>query len=557
MPPVARAVDGAPRIRQRLDAGLDSLDAALTALDTSRSPAVLHAAFRRARTEYKRLETLIAFYSPTTAIALNAPIGDEESDEAVTGKTGPQGFQALEPSLFPAIDRTRLDTVHAVAAAMRKDVKGFRNYTSLVRPTAPQLFEAARLELARVSTLGIVGFDASASGDALVESADALDGLRETLRDGLGDHADRLVPSLVAAATYLRTHSDFDTFDRFDFIVRYANPAFAALGDLGRTLSDPPLELRRVWPVTVNSVYDVRRFNAMAYAPDEGRPPTPELVSLGKTLFFDPVMSGNGTRSCASCHVPEHAFTDGRVRALEFVPSVHPGSPPATRHTPSLINAAFQPVLFADERAASLERQIAIVLASPAEMHSAIDTAVRRLRANATYRTLFARALGGMPDTAVSPRTLRIALAAYVRSLNGLNSPFDRAVRGDSNAHLSTAERRGFNVFMGKARCGTCHFAPMFNGTAPPQYASDESEVIGVLAKPTSRGGVLDPDSGRGSIDHLSGAHACVQDANRSQCGADGAVHAQRRLSYPCLRARLLQSRRRGRSGNFATESNA
>jgi cytochrome c peroxidase len=99
---------------------------------------------------------------------------------------------------------------------------------------------------------------------------------------------------------------------------------------------------------------------------------------------------------------------------------------------------------------------------------------------------------------------VRQALGAYVRSLGALDSRFDRAVRGDTAA-LSGTERRGFNLFMGKARCGTCHFAPLFNGTMPPDFVRSEAEIIGVTDRPGA-GARLDPDPGLGGVD-LQPAH--------------------------------------------------
>jgi cytochrome c peroxidase len=88
-----------------------------------------------------------------------------------------------------------------------------------------------------------------------------------------------------------------------------------------------------------------------------------------------------------------------------------------------------------------------------------------------------------------------------VRSLATMDSRFDRAARGDTNA-MSAEERRGFTLFMGKAGCGTCHFAPLFSGVTPPLYLSSDVEVIGTPSSPR-RASVLDPDSGRAGIDLL------------------------------------------------------
>lgn len=497
------------RIRRRLGSGLDTLDAALAELDVTAAPSeqVAQAAFRRARHQFKALETLLEFYSPTTTAALNRPVADEEGDEQTVGKLQPTGFQRIEPALFPSVDRAQWADVRKEVAAMRTEVHRFHGYLNLVAPTEPHLFEAARRELASVTTLGIAGFDATASGDAIREAAASLEGLSETMQLGMRLPPTELTLALDSASTYLRAHPDFNTFDRFTFITRYANPAFRALAEYGQVMPERPLPLRQIWPTATASAYDARGFDAMGYAPDIASRPTHELAALGQALFFDPLLSGNGERACASCHLPERAFTDGMPHARPFAT----GDPIALRNTPSLVNVAYQPALFADERAGSLEEQVATVLASPTEMHSNVDAAVARVRQSAEYRTWFARAAARPQDTAITSWTLRVALATYLRTLNGMNSRFDRAIRAnaakDSAVHtndtLTGAERRGFNVFMGKAKCGTCHFAPLFNGSAPPLYDQSEVEIIGALSKPAAHASHIDADQGRGGFDHL------------------------------------------------------
>ncbi len=171
------------------------------------------------------------------------------------------------------------------------------------------------------------------------------------------------------------------------------------------------------------------------------------------------------------------------------------------RHTPTLLNAALAPAQFADERAITLEEQVVRVLESPTEMASSIDRAARTLADRPDYRAAFAATFADTGDDAITPWHVRAALAAFVRSLVALDSRFDRAVRGDT-AQLSPEERQGFNLFMGKAGCGTCHFAPLFSGNTPPLYQSSDIEVVGTPLSPTSPA-VLDPDSGRARIDHL------------------------------------------------------
>jgi len=119
--------------------------------------------------------------------------------------------------------------------------------------------------------------------------------------------------------------------------------------------------------------------------------------------------------------------------------------------------------------------------------------------------------LRGRPDTLVTGQSVRIAIAAYVRSLVALDSRFDRALRGDTSA-LDRAERHGFTVFMGKGRCATCHFVPLMNGTMPPDFTSSEPEIIGVPERDSRhRGSRLDSDAGRARVDDESAHRAAFK----------------------------------------------
>jgi cytochrome c peroxidase len=165
-----------------------------------------------------------------------------------------------------------------------------------------------------------------------------------------------------------------------------------------------------------------------------------------------------------------------------------------------LLNAGYAPALFDDLRAQSLEMQAGVVLASPSEMGGSAELAATRLKKDSSYAAAFARAFPEGPDRAITSHAVRMALSAYVRSLSALNSRFDRAVRGDTNA-MSDIERFGFTVFMGKGRCGTCHFLPLFNGTMPPDFVASDPEIIGTPERPTARPMRLDPDPGIAGID--------------------------------------------------------
>ena len=496
----------------------DSLDGSLAALrrvlsaekDAPTSdgpPPAVRLAFRRARAQYKHLEGVVEFYAPALAAAFNSRRQEVDDDDAPPPSLlAPSGFPALESLLWPgeasARRRAFSDSARGLVDAMRPLIGRVRGLALGIQPTDGQVIELTRLELVRVSTLGIAGFDAPRSKDAMTECAEALDGIRQTYMKvgarwpAASAQRNRLDGTLSSASGYLRAHANFVNFDRMAFLVGYANASAVALDSLRLAARAVAITMPRGLRANAVSPYAAGAFDERAYAPRSAPSESPALVELGERLFGDPRLSGPRTRSCASCHVPSRAFTDGRATPAALVPGTR-----VPRNTPTLINVGFQPAQFADERAVSLEDQVVEVLRSRAEMASSIDTAAARVAADRDYRARFARAFGdrGNDGTSVSPLRVRQALAAYERSLVGMSSRFDRAVRGDTSA-ITAEERHGFNLFMGKAGCGSCHFAPLFGGVAPPLYVASDVEVIGTPAAPNSTR--FDADSGRGAIDH-------------------------------------------------------
>jgi cytochrome c peroxidase len=504
-PAPSRAVRVFPATAARrvYDRGLDSLGARLGALaaaiDRSDSTAAI-TAFRSARVAYKRIEGLLETYAPGHAGRLNGPMPEQEDGSGALG--APAGFQIIEAAVFEG-ESPGPDSLRATLAVMRRSVAELGPLTKFADTRLPAALDMARVEIARVSVLGLAGFDAGASGDAVREAATALHGSailiaaagRESESPGVPWRAAATL--LGEAAGYLRANPDFETLDRLEFVARYANPAAHAVAAARAML--PGVESRhRLWRDRAATLFDADAFDPTAGAPRD-EPPSADQIALGRRLFNDPRLSGPGTRSCASCHDEKHAFADRRPTSPLL--GKHTGP---VRNTPTLINAALQRRLFMDQRAGTIEDQIRMVLASASEMGGSNEQLAARLRGDTLYRALFQTPRENASQAEAVGAAVREALGAYVRSLTALNSRFDRAVRGDMAA-LSPAERRGFTVFMGKARCGTCHFAPLFNGTLPPWYEESEPEIIGVPTRPAIRRARLDSDPG------VSGADKQVQ----------------------------------------------
>jgi len=179
----------------------------------------------------------------------------------------------------------------------------------------------------------------------------------------------------------------------------------------------------------------------------EKNPVTPEKVELGKLLFFDRRLSGDGTMSCASCHIPEMGFSDGLDISLNY---------PTTRNwrnAPTLINVAFQKFMFHDGRDLTLEEQALFPIMSAFEMNQNLDYLEEELKEVPEYVEAFRKVFGGD----ITRERVAMALAAYQRTLISKNSPLDRYLKGESGA-LSGDAKKGLEIFTGKGGCSRCHY---------------------------------------------------------------------------------------------------
>ena len=176
-------------------------------------------------------------------------------------------------------------------------------------------------------------------------------------------------------------------------------------------------------------------------------PQTPEKIELGKKLFFDRRLSGDGTMSCSTCHDPEKGYSDDLAISLSY---------PTTRNwrnSPTLINVGFQKFLFHDGRARSLEEQALFPMMSAFEMNQNLDFVEEEVRSVPEYVEAFRKVFGGE----VTRERMAMAIASFERTLISVNSPLDRYLAGDKNA-LSPDAKKGYDLFTGKGKCADCHY---------------------------------------------------------------------------------------------------
>ena len=218
-----------------------------------------------------------------------------------------------------------------------------------------------------------------------------------------------------------------------------------------------------------------------------GNQTTPAKVTLGRLLFWDPILSGSEDVACATCHHPKFGYAEnldisigvngiglGNTRQFASPNSI----PFVKRNSQTILNTAFNGIdsqghynpaaapMFWDIRAQGLEAQALLPIKTFEEMRghaysedNALDSVLARLRAIPEYRRLFTTAFGS--DPAISAENLGKALAAFQRSLLANHSPFDRYMRGDSGA-MTSAQIQGMRRFE-RAGCMNCHSGPMFS----------------------------------------------------------------------------------------------
>lgn len=187
-----------------------------------------------------------------------------------------------------------------------------------------------------------------------------------------------------------------------------------------------------------------------------GNVPTPDnnqltkaKIKLGKKLFFDDMLSGDGTMSCASCHDPDSGWTT-HTRYSPAYPTVT-----ERRNSPTLVNTAYAGIWIWDGRAGSLDKQALGPMKNPLHMNQNLSFVEEEVRANPEYRTLFKKAFGGD----ITKENIGRAIASFERTIVSKNSPFDRFLQGEDSA-LSANAKNGLRLFKGKARCILCHNGP-------------------------------------------------------------------------------------------------
>jgi len=248
--------------------------------------------------------------------------------------------------------------------------------------------------------------------------------------------------------------SELKPVDRGFKLAEHCPPSFE--------LTDQGCELRSLYQF-YDSVQDRGVGGTQTSLPANRDGFSPQQIDLGRFLFFDPLLSGDGSQSCASCHQPDKGFADGKALSVGATGEV------GTRSAPSLWNSAFLTRLFWDGRATSLEEQAQGPLYAANEMNNNPVQLLASLNGNEHYPAMFEQAFtaGGQ----ITLDQIYTSLAAFQSSLISLNSRYDQYAHGNHQA-LNEREIAGLNVFRSfVARCSECH--------QPPLFTNNQIAVIG------------------------------------------------------------------------------
>ncbi|MEM9076397.1 MAG: cytochrome c peroxidase [Bacteroidota bacterium] len=446
--------------------------------------------FSKIREYFKKAEAYGAYLNPEIGHRTNGPalpIVTDDSNRVLY----PIGLQKLEESIFEGEEsenryREEISILKGLLSNLQKNIQ-----TREV--TAQRFFIATHQQLMRVVSLGIAGFDTPVSLWGLQETIISLESLHDVYSLSIQEliqekdsTLDKTFGNNIRRANeYVQSNLDFEHFDRFIFIRDYMNPITRNWVEIRKTADIWDPVQNKPFNFDAPTFFEENSFNEAFFTPPVNRNSTPERIALGKKLFFDPKLSQNGEMACVTCHNPNKAWADGMEVNLDN------DGKPLERNTPTLINAAYQKTFFWDGRSPNLENQITSVFTNEKEFDSSVHQFSTEILSDTTYVKLFEEAYGG-----ISKRNVEVirAISSYISTLKGFNSKFDRNIRGDEDT-FTEEEKFGFNLYMGKALCATCHFIPLTNGTVPPFFSEHEKEVIGVPE--TAENKKLDDDLGR------------------------------------------------------------
>jgi len=445
--------------------------------------------YRKARINYKKVEFYLEYHFPFySKYFINGPLVPKAEAEYNFKTISPHGYQVIE-EFVNNYDIERQNEINFEIDLLIETLKSIIKRNKSIINQQSTIVDMLRLNLYRIVSMHLNGYDSTIEKNALNELKSSMEGIEEVcqiLDPSLAKQTRYIINSVLE---YINQNNNYEQFDRLFFITNHIKPLYKNL--FSYYSKESRLEPTsyainiREQQMYSNTWLNLNYFRN--YSIDTAK--IRQQIELGKILFFDPILSGNEKRACASCHQINKSLASNVKSNKEFN---FKGD--LKINTPSLLNVSLQKLFFHDGRSTQLEDQLHAVLTNEREMNSKPETLVAKLRKSYEYRKLFANAFKGSEDTLITYYAILKSIVEFERTFVYQNLPIDSYLQGNLNA-LTKEEIKGYTIFGGKALCGSCHFFPLFNGSPPPFYNDNEFEVIGVGERKNSN--VIASDSGR------------------------------------------------------------
>ncbi len=466
------------------------------------------------RLQLKQTDFWLRYLEPTVYKKINGPLPVEWETEVFEKYEKPYKREGAGLTLAQLyLDETdfKLDSLIKLLESAKLACKVYKSDSLTAHlNTHDQFYLCNRLFLLNLAAIYTTGFECPKSERVIPELKHMLNHT-STLYSSFNQS----FPEYKLSSSYLQLYqamlafvskqtNDNATFNHFEFIKSYVNPLFAMNQQFineykvrSRSNMDYALNKTSV-SIFDKNLYDAQNTKGIFLRVNDVQA-LQEIENIGRLLFYDPILSGNNERSCASCHQSSQFFSD----TINATALAYDGKNRLPRNTPSLVNAQFNHLLMNDGKHLSLQEQTKAVITNTLEMNGDEKETLKKILSCKEYKTAFKKFLDYTPqEKEITMEHICSAITIYYGKFSKQYSLFDEAIHNKNS--LSQEATQGFNLFMSKAQCATCHFAPQFNGVKPP-YIGSEFEVLGTPADTSYK--TLSKDEGRYLINPAQETH--------------------------------------------------
>lgn len=488
------------RIHHLMSSDVESFDTELKSFENlvliHAGRAKLLSSYALLRKKFKDIEPFLSYYDPERYSNFNGA-DIMRYDKQIPGYSlyDPEGLQVIASHLY-STDTVPYQSIYNLCISLQHQTHLWKSYLLSLQLSSTDIIKAMYLQTIYIETLGLSGYDLIDKKLVALEQKYSIIKIVQIIcllqKDKVFSTEQKQEIKWLEQYINAKLSLDFDHIDRLDITKNGLQPLrrilLAAIA-AKKTQYYSPLRF------STASLYDTGFINPLFYASKGyynqggGEIPSPSLIALGKEIFADTILSASSNLSCATCHRKEKAFTDGLPKSISNTTSEF-----LDRNTPTIIYAGYQSAYLYDMSASSLEDQLSHVIVNKKEFNTSYTTVLKNIASKPSYVTTFSTLFPEYGTNAIQIFTVNKALAAYVRSLGTFDSDFDIFMRGEKS--IPTQAYNGYNIFMGKAGCGTCHFPPFFGGLRPPNYIETEAENIGVWTRYDTANPTLDNDEG-------------------------------------------------------------